>query len=121
MASIVSTVGEKHRGRAGLSLVGAVVGATWPAQAAALRQALPFTPFLVPGYGAQGATAADVAAAYLPRGAAGALGALGAVVNASRSVTFPATKDPSASWRAAVEAAARAAKEELHAARDRAR
>jgi orotidine-5'-phosphate decarboxylase len=108
-AALVRAAGEAHRGRSGLSCVGAVVGATWPAQAKALRAALPDTPFLVPGYGAQGATAADVAVAFLP-------GGRGAVVNASRSVTFPTPKDPATPWRAAVEAAARAAKEELHAA-----
>jgi hypothetical protein len=43
-------------------------------------------------------------------------GARGAVVNASRSVVFPGSKDPTASWRDLVSAAARAAKEELDAA-----
>ncbi|HVG93732.1 MAG TPA: orotidine-5'-phosphate decarboxylase [Planctomycetota bacterium] len=112
-ADLVRAWGEPHRGRGGLSCVGAVVGATWPDQARRLRAVLPSTPFLVPGYGAQGATAADVAAAFLP-------GARGAVVNASRSVVFPASKDPSASWRDLVVAAARAAKEELDAAARRA-
>ena len=51
----------------------------------------------------------DVVAAF-------AAGGRGAVVNASRSVTFPSLKTPDASWRDAVEAAARAAKEELDAA-----
>ena len=54
----------------GYSNVGAVVGATYPAQAAELRPALPGVPFLVPGYGAQGATAADVAGRSMPRGPA---------------------------------------------------
>ncbi len=109
MARLVGGWGEAHRGRSGLSLVGAVVGATWPEQARRLRAALPSTPFLVPGYGAQGATAADVAAGFLP-------GGRGAVVNASRSVIFPSVKSPDAPWRDAVVAAARAAKEELDAA-----
>ena len=109
MASLVRTWGDAHRGASGLSLVGAVVGATWPEEARRLREALPATPFLVPGYGAQGATAADVAAAFLP-------GGRGAVVNASRSITFPPMIDQASSWREAVAAAARAAKEELDAA-----
>lgn len=108
-AALVRAAGAKVVGARGLSSVGAVVGATWPAQAKALRALCPTTPFLVPGYGAQGATAADVAVAFLP-------GGRGAVVNASRSVTFPTPKDPTTPWRAAIEAAARAAKEELHAA-----
>jgi orotidine-5'-phosphate decarboxylase len=109
MARLVDRWGQPHRGRSGLSLVGAVVGATWPEQAKWLRAALPATPFLVPGYGAQGATAADVAAGFLP-------GGRGAVVNASRSVIFPTLKSPDAPWRDAVVAAARAAQEELDAA-----
>jgi orotidine-5'-phosphate decarboxylase len=108
VAGLVRSWGAAHRGASSLSLVGAVVGATWPEEAKRLRAALPETPFLVPGYGTQGATAKDVAAAFLP-------GGRGAVVNASRSITFPASKG-STDWRAAIEGAARAAKEELHAA-----
>jgi orotidine-5'-phosphate decarboxylase len=63
----------------GYSAVGAVVGATYPRQLAELRKAMPTTFFLVPGYGAQGGTAADVAAAFDQRG-------LGAVVNSSRGI-----------------------------------
>ena len=108
LAASVRSWGAPHRARSGLSLVGAVVGATWPEQARALREALPSTPFLVPGFGAQGATAADVAPAFLANGR-------GAVVNASRSITFPAPPAPGAStnWREAVAAAARAARDEL--------
>ena len=107
-AALVRGWGEPHVGANGLSLVGAVVGATWPEQTKHLRAMLPTTPFLVPGYGAQGATARDVAVAFRPDG-------LGAVVNASRSVTFPAVPQGS-SWRDAVVAAAKAAQEELAAA-----
>lgn len=109
MAGLVRTWGAPHRGRDGLSLVGAVVGATWPRESRRLRELLPDAPFLVPGYGAQGATAKDVTAAFLP-------GGRGAVVNASRSVTFPTLESPDAPWRDAVVRAARAAQEELHAA-----
>jgi orotidine-5'-phosphate decarboxylase len=89
--------------------VGAVVGATWPEELRRLRAALPSTPFLVPGYGAQGASVADVAAGFLP-------GGRGAVVNASRSVLYPASTRPGEPWREAVAAAARSAREALHAA-----
>jgi orotidine-5'-phosphate decarboxylase len=108
MAALVDRWGAPHRGPSGLSLVGAVVGATWPEQTKRLRACLPATPFLVPGYGAQGAGAKDVAAAFLP-------GGRGAVVNASRSITFPAVPAGS-SWREAVAAAAESAREELHGA-----
>lgn len=69
-------------GADGLGDVGAVVGATYPAELAELRAALPEVIFLVPGYGAQGGTAADVRAAFRPDG-------LGAIVNSSRGILFP--------------------------------
>jgi orotidine-5'-phosphate decarboxylase len=75
-----------ERGTSGYSLVGAVVGATYPAQLAELRALLPGVLFLVPGYGAQGGTAADVAAAFDSEG-------LGAIVNNSRGLAF-AYKNP---------------------------
>ncbi len=71
--------GEKLPGRYGYSGVGAVVGATYPAQLGELRAALPHTFFLVPGYGAQGGGADDVAPAFDKNG-------LGAVVNSSRGI-----------------------------------
>jgi orotidine-5'-phosphate decarboxylase len=104
----VRRLGAGHASAAtGLEAVGAVVGATHPEATRALRARMPATPFLVPGFGAQGATAHDVAAAYRPDGS-------GAVVNASRSITYPSVTD--GDWRTAVRAAARAAREELHAA-----
>lgn len=66
----------------GLGDIGAVVGATSPAELASLRKEMPEVWFLVPGYGAQGGTAKDVAAAFRPDG-------LGAIVNSSRGITFP--------------------------------
>lgn len=71
--------GESLIGREGYSSVGAVVGATYPEQGAALRQAMPHTFFLVPGYGAQGASARGLAGCFDESGG-------GAVVNASRSL-----------------------------------
>lgn len=97
--------GEGHRGEGGYSLVGAVVGATYPAELAELRAELPGVPFLVPGYGTQGATAADVAPAFDADG-------LGAIVNSSRGIIFAYQKPEAkqrfgADWRAAVESATR--------------
>lgn len=71
--------GRELPGQYGYSGVGAVVGATYPEQLRELRQSLPHTFFLVPGYGAQGGGAQDVAPAFDANG-------LGAVVNASRSI-----------------------------------
>lgn len=79
MAELVKAWGENSVGKSGYSNVGAVVGATYPSQAEALRKQLPNTYFLVPGYGAQGGTAKDVAKSFNKDG-------LGAIVNASRSI-----------------------------------
>ena len=108
VAAMVRALGDPHRSAAtGLSCVGAVVGATTPAALDALRHEMPDTPFLVPGYGAQGGTAADVVPAFRADGS-------GAVVNASRSINYPAAAE--GEWRAAVERAAQAAREDLHGA-----
>jgi orotidine-5'-phosphate decarboxylase len=94
-------------GACGLGAVGAVVGATHPKELAELRAALPDVWFLVPGYGAQGGSAADVKAAYRGDG-------LGAVVNSSRGVTFPFHPDDP-DWESKVVEAARRAQQELRA------
>ena len=65
----------------GYGCVGAVVGATYPDELKALRAAMPHAPLLVPGYGSQGGTASDVAAAMDENG-------LGAVINSSRAINF---------------------------------
>lgn len=65
------------------SLMG-VVGATTPEQARQVRQLLPNVIFLVPGYGAQGASATDALAGATP----GTKGTQGVIINASRSVLF---------------------------------
>lgn len=61
------------------SNVGAVVGATYPEMSGILRRLMPHTYFLVPGYGAQGGTAADLKPCFNEDG-------LGAVVNSSRGI-----------------------------------
>ena len=71
--------GADYIGASGYSPCGAVVGATHPAQLAELREALPHTFFLIPGYGAQGGGAADVAASFDKNGG-------GAIVNSSRAL-----------------------------------
>lgn len=79
MGAMCEGWGEKLPGKYGYSGVGCVVGATYPAQLEELRAALPHTFFLVPGYGAQGGGAADVAPAFDKNG-------LGAIVNSSRGI-----------------------------------
>lgn len=106
-ADLVARIGAPYVSKeTGLSCVGAVVGATAPEAGARLRARLPSTPFLVPGFGAQGATAADVAFCHRSDGS-------GIVVNASRSIIHPPAEP--GQWSEAVVASARRAQEELHA------
>jgi orotidine-5'-phosphate decarboxylase len=89
-----STPEAKH-----LSGLGAVVGATHPTHLAALRAAMPQSLLLIPGYGAQGGTAADVLPAFTE-------GHLGAVINASRGLmnAFPNADAPLEELRSALQA-----------------
>ncbi len=91
-------------GRVGLRRGRRGGGATYPEQLAALRQRMPHTWFLVPGYGSQGGTAADVEPAFDDHG-------LGAVINSSRAIIFAHSRDEFAGkdWQQAVEAATRQA------------
>lgn len=79
MGEMCEKWGEETVGEYGYSAVGAVVGATYPEQLAEMREKLPHTFFLVPGYGAQGGGAEGVAKAFDEKG-------LGAIVNSSRAV-----------------------------------
>ncbi|MFN0006813.1 MAG: orotidine-5'-phosphate decarboxylase [Planctomycetota bacterium] len=81
VADAVVEWGRSLIGSTGLSSVGAVIGATHPKELALLRARMPTTPFLIPGYGAQGGGAADVAGGFLS-------GGRGALVNSSRGILF---------------------------------
>lgn len=81
MGHLIDSWGANDIGESGYSLVGAVVGATYPKQAARLRELMPKAIFLVPGYGAQGGGAADVKPCFNEDG-------LGAIVNNSRGIIF---------------------------------
>ena len=107
VARLVAEMGESLVGERGLSSVGAVVGATFPAEVAAARRLLPHAPFLLPGVGAQGGTPGDVASAF-------AAGPAGGLVSASRSVIYASG---GADWREAAAAAAKTlAREAWHVA-----
>jgi orotidine-5'-phosphate decarboxylase len=114
VADYVETLAVQTAGKHAFGAVGAVVGATYPDQLAELRQAMPHTWFLIPGFGAQGGTAKDCAAAFAERG-------LGAIVNNSRGIIFAhARKDLAAKfgpgrWQEAVEAATREMIDQLRA------
>ena len=79
MGDMCEKWGADSIGKYGYSAVGAVVGATYPEQLAEMREKLPHTFFLVPGYGAQGGGAEGVAKGFDKNG-------LGAIVNSSRAV-----------------------------------
>lgn len=79
MGAMCEQWGRQTENNYGYSRVGAVVGATYPEQLAEMRQKMPHTFFLVPGYGAQGGGANDVAGAFDKNG-------LGAIVNSSRAI-----------------------------------
>lgn len=114
-ARLVDKWGEGTEGRMGYKSVGAVVGATYPAEATLLRRIMPKSFFLVPGYGAQGATAREVVSCFNPDG-------YGAIINSARDIIFAYQKTP---WRdqfpqeefaEAAQAATIRMKEEINAA-----
>lgn len=80
-AILAETAGSDLVGSLGFSSVGIVVGATYPAEARLLRRRHPRLLFLVPGFGAQGARAADVAESFDDHG-------LGAIVGSARGIIF---------------------------------
>jgi orotidine-5'-phosphate decarboxylase len=104
VAEYVETLSQQTLSVCGYGDVGAVVGATYPEQIAELRACMPSTWFLIPGFGTQGGTAHDCAAAFDAQG-------LGAVVNNSRGIIFaharPEYRDRfgEARWQEAVSAA----------------
>lgn len=85
-------------GKNGMSSVGAVVGATYPAHARRARELMPDSVILVPGYGTQGASAEDAVAAVRPDGS-------GIIVNSSRGLMYAFQKSGKAPGVAAGEAA----------------
>ena len=99
VAGMIAEAGSGHVGQRGYSLLGAVVGATKPQDAAKLRQIMPQQLFLVPGYGAQGGGADDVKACFKADGS-------GAIITASRSITYAFANANDADWSGKVAAAA---------------
>ena len=79
LAAMVAELGAPGIGTAGLSDVGAVVGATAPERMEALRALTPAAVFLLPGVGAQGGQVEQLSAAFAP-------GPAGALIAASRGI-----------------------------------
>ncbi len=117
VAEMVAAFGRKSMGVNGLSSIGAVVGATKASDAAQLRDAMPNQVFLIPGYGAQGGRAEDIAPMLRKASKPGdprPLSQYGALVTASRSVIYPTdTGAPSDSWAGNVRKAAENLNQEL--------
>jgi orotidine-5'-phosphate decarboxylase len=82
LAEMVARIGAESVGMAGLSDVGAVVGATAPEHLVGLRALMPQTIFLLPGIGAQGGRVEDLAAAFEPGPAGGLIAASRGIVGA---------------------------------------
>ena len=79
VTDLIEKWGEDLRGKYEYSSIAAVVGATYPEQLEKIRKQAPHTYFLIPGYGAQGGKASDIALGFDQNG-------LGGIVNASRSL-----------------------------------
>lgn len=86
VAGMVNDWTEKTENYKGYSPVGAVVGATYPEESIKLRALMPKAYFLVPGYGAQGASGKDITGCFNEDG-------LGAIVNSSRGIIFAYQKE----------------------------
>jgi orotidine-5'-phosphate decarboxylase len=81
-ARMIAELGADGVGAAGLSDIGAVVGATAAQRLAGLRAAMPHTIFLLPGVGAQGGRIEDLAPVFAPGPAAGLIPVSRGIVNA---------------------------------------
>jgi orotidine-5'-phosphate decarboxylase len=110
VAALVRTWGSDRIGTSGLSDIGAVVGATYPEHARALRDRMPDTIFLVPGYGAQGADASDALAGRRDDGR-------GLIVSSSRAICGAWQETGTDDWGGAAGAALEAMNRSLDAAR----
>lgn len=112
VARMLAPACDRLMGASGWSGLMAVAGATYPDEARRLRALMPRAIFLVPGYGAQGASAQDAVAGF----AVGPNGREGGLVNASRSVAYPTGAREAgtlAEWRRLIADAMDAAAREL--------
>ncbi len=85
MGDLVEKWGSEFIGKYGYSSIGAVVGATHREQAEIIRKRNPHTFFLIPGYGAQGGKAEDLAVCFV--------NGIGGIVNSSRGILCAYKKD----------------------------
>ena len=105
MGELMEKISRETIGEYGFTRVGAVIGATYPDEIAFLRARLKNTFILVPGYGAQGGSAADAALAFNQKGQ-------GAIVNSSRGI-IAAWKETGGDYAGAARAKALQMRDEL--------
>jgi orotidine-5'-phosphate decarboxylase len=103
IGDLVEEWGADVRGKYGYSAVGAVVGATHPNEGQALRKRLPHTFFLIPGYGAQGGGAADIAPFFDANGRGGIVNNSRGIICAHKSLKYKGLSFTDAAYNAAVE------------------
>ena len=84
LASAIAAIGSESIGEAGLSSIGAVVGATAPGHLARLRDLMPAAVLLLPGVGAQGGAVAELSPAFAHHRAGGLVTVSRSLVNAWR-------------------------------------
>lgn len=112
VADLVRELNSTRLGECGYGPVGAVVGATYPEQLGELRQAMPTSWILIPGFGAQGGAAEDVLIGLDDKG-------LGAIVNNSRNLIFAHAREEyrerfsEMQWQDAVSEATKAMNQQL--------
>ena len=108
MADLCKRLGADSEGQRGYQALGAVVGATYPAELRELRRRMEHTFFLVPGYGAQGGTAEDVRHAFDRYG-------WGAIINSSRGILCAWKKEEGGeeNYQAAAKKAAEAMRDDI--------
>lgn len=108
VAQMLNEANKEKETYEGYSNIGAVVGATYPQELTNLRKLMPQTYFLIPGYGAQGGTAADIVSGFDSN-------ALGAIVNSSRGIIYAFDKTiADNSYTLAIRTAVKSANEDLN-------
>ncbi len=112
IGALVEQWGRPYVGSSRYSLLGAVAGATFPEELAALRRIMPHSLFLIPGFGAQGGGVRDVLGAFDRHGR-------GAVVSSSRDIIYAFRRGPYAEefglerWQEAVRSAAERMRQQI--------
>lgn len=109
VAKWLQEIGKPYTGSFGYSSVGAVVGATHLEEMIAIRKIMPNAYFLIPGYGAQGGKAEDIAKGFNSDG-------LGGIVNSSRGIIYAWQKENTKDYQLSAVNAVKAMNQDLNSA-----